>query len=285
MDMRVLVVDDEEAIRKGLTMLMDAESIDSSEADDRESAVALLAKTFYPVIIADLCLKTTADGLQLIDEIRQLSSRSRIVTISGHVTPELDEEVRRRGVSLVLHKPATSDEILSAIHELVLEIEREAAASPDADDATLYSKVKKVLYSIPRRKYGLSHDAAEDIVQQAWLLYLQKRAFVRDARTWLSGTAVNLSRQELDRFRRVSSEDPADVLESTPDPVQPNELDVIAVRQALQQLDPRSRELCEWIGLEGFSYDEVSNATAIPLGSIGPSYLRARKRLRSALLN
>jgi RNA polymerase sigma factor (sigma-70 family) len=279
-----LIVDDEVAIREGLAMLMEAESIDSTEAGDRDSAVELLAKTFFPVIIADLCLKTTADGLRLLDEIRRLSSRSRIVTISGYVTPELEEEVKRRGVSLVLHKPMTNDVIMAAIHDLVAEIEREAAASPEMDDAALYAKVQKVLYSIPRRKYGLSHDAAEDIVQQAWLLFLQKRAFVRDARTWLAGTAVNLSRQELQRFSRITDGDPAGVFDATPDE-RPNELDVIAVRQALKQLDPRSRELCEWIGLEGFSYDEVSNATAVPLGSVGPSYLRAKKRLRSVLMN
>ncbi len=284
MDVRVLIVDDEVAIREGLAMLMEAESIDSTEAGDRDSAVELLAKTFFPVIIADLCLKTTADGLRLLDEIRRLSSRSRIVTISGYVTPELEEEVKRRGVSLVLHKPMTNDVIMAAIHDLVAEIERESAASPEMDDAALYAKVQKVLYSIPRRKYGLSHDAAEDIVQQAWLLFLQKRAFVRDARTWLAGTAVNLSRQELQRFSRITDGDPAGVFDATPDE-RPNELDVIAVRQALKQLDPRSRELCQWIGLEGFSYDEVSNATALPLGSIGPSYLRAKKRLRSALMN
>ncbi len=284
MDVRVLIVDDEVAIREGLAMLMEAESIDSTEAGDRDSAVELLAKTFFPVIIADLCLKTTADGLRLLDEIRRLSSRSRIVTISGYVTPELEEEVKRRGVSLVLHKPMTNDVIMAAIHDLVAEIEREAAASPEMDDAALYAKVQKVLYSIPRRKYGLSHDAAEDIVQQAWLLFLQKRAFVRDARTWLAGTAVNLSRQELQRFSRITDGDPAGVFDATPDE-RPNELDVIAVRQALKQLDPRSRELCEWIGLEGFSYDEVSNATAVPLGSVGPSYLREKKRLRSVLMN
>jgi RNA polymerase sigma factor (sigma-70 family) len=146
-------------------------------------------------------------------------------------------------------------------------------------------KVRKVLYSIPRRKYGLSHDAAEDIVQQAWLLFLEKRTSVRDARTWMSGTAVNLCRQELQRSRRIADGDPTERFETLPTPGSADRTEMMAVRQALQQLDDRSRDLCEWIGLEGYSYDEVSNATGVPAGSIGPLYIRAKKKLREALSN
>lgn len=282
---QVLVVDDEQSIVEGLTMLLDAEAIESTGAGDRTSAVELLTSSFYPIIIADLCLKTTADGLELLNEIRRLSPRSRVVTISGYATPELEAEVIRRGASLVLHKPMTGDVILAAISELLAEIEREAAEQEEPDLDALYMKVKKVLYSIPRRKYGLSHDVAEDIVQQAWLLFLEKRADVRCARKWLSGTAVNLSRQEIDRLRRARDPDADEALDAVHDDRTSNYADVVAVRQALQRLDERSRDLCEWIGLEGYSYDEVSNATAVPIGSVGPLYIRAKQKLHSELIH
>jgi len=279
---RVLVVDDEAAIVEGLTMVLEAESIESASASDASSAVALIGETFYAVILADLCLKTTADGLRLLEEIRRLSPQSRVITLSGYVTPELHEEVTRRGVSVVLHKPMAASVIIAAIRDLLWEIEQEHAANPEDDLTTLYEKVRKVLYSIPRRKYGLSHEAAEDVAQQAWLLFLEKRMGVRDPRRWLSGTAVNLSRQELSRAGRTDGGDPDmtfDAIEGTA----PQHADVFAVRQALQRLDARSRDLCEWIGIEGFSYDEVSNATAMPLGSVGPMYMRAKTRLRETL--
>lgn len=283
MGTRVLIVDDEQAIVDGLMMIFEAESIESAGAGDRHAAAELVGEMFYPVILADLCLKTTEDGLQLLDDIKRLSPRSRVVTLSGHVTPELDAEVKRRGVSIVLQKPMTSEAILLVINDLLAEIEREAEADPGLDLDALYVKVKKVLYSIPRRKYGLSHDAAEDVVQQAWMLFLEKRTGVRDARTWLSGTAVNLSRQELQRSRRIADGDPAHTFEMMPAAGAPDRTDMMAVRQALQQLDGRSRDLCQWIGIEGYSYDEVSNATAMPAGSIGPLYIRAKKKLREAL--
>lgn len=283
MGTRVLLIDDEQAILEGLAMLLDIESIETASACDRSSATTLLAGGFYPVIFADLCLKTTDEGLQLLDDIKRLSPKSRIVTISGYVTPEMEVEVQRRGASIVLHKPMTADDILAAIGELLAEIEREAEAAPELDLTALYAKVQKVLYSIPRRKYGFSHDAAEDIVQQAWLLYLEKRTGVRDPRTWLAGTAVNLCRQELHRSRRIADGDPAVTFETMPDGGAHDPDEVMAVRQALQQLDERSRNLCQWIGLDGYSYDDVSRATALPPGSVGPLYMRAKKRLRAAL--
>jgi DNA-directed RNA polymerase specialized sigma24 family protein len=41
--------------------------------------------------------------------------------------------------------------------------------------------------------------------------------------------------------------------------------------------------LCELIGLEQCSYEEVSAAAGLPLGSIGPLYIRAKNKLRAAV--
>ena len=57
----------------------------------------------------------------------------------------------------------------------------------------------------------------------------------------------------------------------------------IIIDQALEKLDDRSRALCELIGLEQWSYDEVSAQLAIPAGSVGPLYMRAKTKLRAAL--
>ncbi|HYO79707.1 MAG TPA: sigma factor-like helix-turn-helix DNA-binding protein, partial [Thermoanaerobaculia bacterium] len=59
----------------------------------------------------------------------------------------------------------------------------------------------------------------------------------------------------------------------------------LTVHQALARLDDRSRTLCTMIGLEQRSYEEVSAATNVPLGSVGPLYLRAKARLRVAMSN
>ena len=145
MGARVLIVDDEQAIVEGLMLICEAESIESEGAEDRVSAAELVRGMFYPVIVADLCLRTTKDGLQLLDDIRRLSPRSRVVTLSGYVTPEMHEEVTRRGVSVVLHKTESTEVIINTILELLAEIVREADADPGLDLEALYLKVQKVL--------------------------------------------------------------------------------------------------------------------------------------------
>jgi DNA-directed RNA polymerase specialized sigma24 family protein len=58
---------------------------------------------------------------------------------------------------------------------------------------------------------------------------------------------------------------------------------ILSIQQALGRLDQRSRTLCMLIGLDGLSYTEVSAATGLAVGSIGPLYIRAKKKLREAL--
>lgn len=155
--------------------------------------------------------------------------------------------------------------------------------SVDVDE--LHLKLRNVLFSIPLRRYGMSNDEAEELVQEAWLLFLEKRREIRKPRPWLTGTLANLCKQEIQRNRR-SRETSFAIDEEGPEI--PDErpfinADVLAVREVLGRTDERTRELCTLIGMEGLSYDEVSSELEMPLGSVGPLYIRAKQRLRKQL--
>lgn len=281
MNGRVLVVDDEEAIVEGLKYLLDAEKIESSGAFDRLSAESLMEGTFFSVIVADLRLHTESEGLELLDGIRRISPRSRVVTLTGFITPELEEEVLRRGVAMVILKPAVGEEILAAIADLLAEVEKLAAGQETLDLEQLHLGLRRLLHSIPRRRYGLSADEAEDVVQQAWLLFLEKRNLVRAARPWLIGTVANLCKRQIGvskRRRETMVSD--DALADFPDTRSYSSLSEIALRQALAGLDQQSQTLCILIAVEGYAYDEVSALLGLPLGSIGPMYIRAKSKMR-----
>ncbi len=284
---RVLVVDDEEVIVEGLRALLGLEAFETEGALDRASATAKLSELYYPIIVADLCLRTREEGLLLLDEIQQVSPNSRVVTITGYATPEHEAEVMAHGASVMLSKGTDPAILLGAIVELLTELERGASEAEVLDLESLYTSVQKVLYSIPQRKFGFNRDQAEDVVQDAWMLFLEKRAYVRTARSWLAGTVSNLCLRQLDRLRRsrgLTSEDAE--LADIPDPksAESNQTRLI-VRQALSRIDARSRQLCHRIGIEGHSYEDVSTSMLLPLGSVGPLYIRAKKKLRKALGN
>lgn len=278
--MRVLVVDDDPCVVGGLLAYFELEDIDASAAYDRESAEAMIADEFFPVVLADLRLKSETDGLELLAAARRLSPRSRIATLTGYADAATEERLLALGASLVLRKPMPADEIVAVVRQLLAGVDRrlEPEATNDEIDA-LYPAVTRVLHGIAQRRYGLSPEDAEEIVQQTWCLFLERRAGVRLARPWLAATAVNLCRQRIQSHCRARSR----AAEMHEEPLLPWDDAPFIVREALGQLDPRSRMLCELIGLERLSYSEVSEQLGIPLGSVGPLYQRAKARLRDAV--
>lgn len=277
---RVLVVDDEPSIVAGIQEVLALHGIESEAAWDADTAEERIASEFFPVILADLRLRTEADGLRLIDSVRRLSAGSRLVTMTGHASAETEARVRERGASLVLRKPFAEDELLAVLREMVQTIATAEAAHAGDDDA-LYAATIDTLGKISRGRYGFTREDAEELVQETWLLFLEKRANVHAPRAWLSGTIANLCRREIGKrqLERARAAEMPDL------GFEPRHDDVLAVRSALERVDERSRELCTRIGMEEWSYAEVSAAAEIPIGSVGPLYLRAKERLRKAISN
>jgi RNA polymerase sigma factor (sigma-70 family) len=267
---------------EALTSMLEVENIDCDGTFDRTSAEAMMRDRFYPVILADLRLHTEEEGLQLLEEVHRISPGSRVISMTGYSTPKLEAEALQRGSTRILQKPMATTEILSAINDLLAEIERLAAAQADLNLEQLYVTVRKLLYSIPIRQYRLTADEAEDVVQEAWLLFLERRGWILNNSSWLAGTVRNLSRRQIDRACRTREkfcstdtlENEAHVNGGTPD-------DRIALHAALETLDATTRTLCILIAVEGYSYEEASLATGLPLGSIGPTYLRAKKKMQT----
>ncbi len=284
MDKRVLVVDDEVAITEGLTMLFECEQLESAAASDRASAVAMLDGTYFPVVLTDLCLHTREEGLALIEHVLRSSPRSKVIVVSAFANEETETTLLARGVSVVLQKPATGETILEAIYALLAELETEAPVDEPLDLETLYLTVHRRLYDIARGRFRLSHDRAEDVLHEAWLLFLQKRGYVRSVRPWLAGVVANLSRQQLERVTRRREVAPEAVaLETVVDFRRGDEAERMALEQALERIGARDGMLCRMIAIEGMSYVEVSEATGLPVGSIGPTFLRAKRKLRDLL--
>jgi RNA polymerase sigma factor (sigma-70 family) len=283
MNPKVLIVDDDAVIVDGLTSLLLLEDIASAGAFDRMSALAMIRGTFYPVIVADVRLHTEQQGLELLEDIRNVSPNSRVLSLTGYSTPELEHELRLRGSTATIAKPASGTEIIDAITTLLAEVERLAAIGDDAAVERLHGEVRKILYSIAKGRYRLDAAEAEDAVQDAWLLYLEKRSGVQNAAAWLAGTVANLCRRQIGssvrardtfiHFERIESV--ADTTTREPD-------GALALQQALRCLDPETRNVCELIAVQGHAYEEVSRLTGLPLGSVGPLYLRAKKKMRLA---
>lgn len=278
---KILIVDDEAPITDTLTELFRSKDYDAHGAYDRETAERVMASECFAVILADLRLQTEAEGVALLDAIRELNPDATVVTLTGHATPETEELVLSHGSSKVLRKPMAFEEILEAIELLLGDRIDDETADVDA----LYEETRKILHAIPMRRYGFSPEEADELVQEAWLLFLEKRREIRKVKPWLTGTIANLCKQEIERHRkaRERTREIESLVDEPADARGIPSAEVLAVRQILGRADDRTRQLCTLIGMEGLSYEEVSRELDMPMGSVGPLYIRAKKRLRRDL--
>lgn len=276
---KVLVVDDDEMVVAGLTEFLKLEQFDPSGAFDRASAEELIAGEFFPIVVADLRLRSEEEGLALLDAVARISPRTRVAAMTGYSTPEIERELLARGATMVLFKPFDPSKLAALLHEMLAVIEGDVAAVNDVE--TVYAESRRALESIARRRYLLDADDVEDVVQEAWLLFLERQRDVRNPKAWLAGTVANLCRDTIARRCRTRDRS-AELHEDIPAAAIGYD-DTFSVRRALEQVDPRSRQLCTLLGIERRSYVEVSESLQIPLGSVGPLYQRAKERMRRLL--
>jgi DNA-binding response OmpR family regulator len=118
---RLLIVDDEAAIRFALSEYFRGSGWAVDAAGDKGEAEALMASREYAVLIADLRLTGFhgVEGLDLIQRSRQLRPRTRVVILTGNGTPELEAEARRRGADAFLNKPLPLTQLEAVVRSLV----------------------------------------------------------------------------------------------------------------------------------------------------------------------
>lgn len=118
---RLLIVDDEAAIRFALAEYFRGIGWEVDAAAEKEEAEALLACMTYAVVIADLRLTGIhgVEGLDIVQWSRHLQPETRVVLLTGNGTPELEHEAKRRGADAFLHKPLPLPELEAVVDSLV----------------------------------------------------------------------------------------------------------------------------------------------------------------------
>ena len=139
------------------------------------------------------------------------------------------------------------------------------------------------------RGMRLSAADADDVAQTTWLRLLQNIDRLQDPgaiKAWLITTARREALRSLQGgTREFPTADP--ILEERADPMVVDEHVAQAergeaLRAALDDLPERARTLLEMlVDKPECSYDELSSALGIPVGSIGPTRGRSLQRLRA----
>ena len=119
--MRVLIVEDEPVIQKGLVKMVQRYPASFSgifTADDGETAYDTIKKLEPHLVLTDLRMKRM-DGLELCERIHREFSHVQVAVISGYNDFQYAQRAMAYGVKRYLLKPVTQQDIHDALTQLI----------------------------------------------------------------------------------------------------------------------------------------------------------------------
>ena len=109
--MKILVVDDERAIRNSLKEILGDEGHDVDVAEDGNTALGMVEKEKYDAIFCDIKMPNI-DGLEVLDKMIAEGIDSSIIMISGHGDIDTAVECMKKGAFDFIQKPLDLNRIL-----------------------------------------------------------------------------------------------------------------------------------------------------------------------------
>jgi two-component system nitrogen regulation response regulator NtrX len=125
----VLIVDDEEGIRGTLSGIFSDEGFEPVTAASGEDAIRVVREASPDIVLLDVWL-SGMDGIQTMEELREIDRELLIIMISGHANVELAVKATKIGAYDFLEKPLSMEKVLLTVNRALekrnLEIENKA---------------------------------------------------------------------------------------------------------------------------------------------------------------
>jgi len=111
---RVLVVDDEPAVREAVRAILEFLGYEASTAASGEQAIADMAKVRPELVLLDLMMPGMS-GLEALTHYRQHHRTVPVIVITGNTDPEIARQARAGGAVDVLGKPLNFTTLRSVV--------------------------------------------------------------------------------------------------------------------------------------------------------------------------
>jgi PAS domain S-box-containing protein len=125
---RILLVDDEAALRTALAKVLEQHDFDVTAVSSAPEALRALDAGAFDILVSDVVMPTMS-GVQLAAHVRADRPDLPIVLMSGY-SEELDGVGEHAPLTRLLRKPFTHQELLTAVDALVTESSLDPAARP-----------------------------------------------------------------------------------------------------------------------------------------------------------
>jgi two-component system nitrogen regulation response regulator NtrX len=115
---RVLVIDDEEAIRKSLRMVLEYEGYEFLEAASGPEGLETLRRENPDALLLDIKMPGM-DGMEVLQAARTRDAHTPILMISGHGDIPTAVDALRKGAYDFLEKPLETERVLAALRNAI----------------------------------------------------------------------------------------------------------------------------------------------------------------------
>jgi two-component system nitrogen regulation response regulator NtrX len=111
---RILVIDDEAAIRDSLRMILEYEGYECVLAPTAQDGINVIERDPPDLVFLDIKMPHM-DGLEALERIKVLHETIPVVMISGHATVSTAVEATKKGAFDFIEKPLASDRVLLTV--------------------------------------------------------------------------------------------------------------------------------------------------------------------------
>ena len=116
---RILIVDDDEIIRKSITTVLEEKGYLAETAENGQVAIRKSEKRVYNLALIDIRLPDM-DGVQLLTSLKETSPKMAKIIITGYPSLQNAVEAVNKGADGYIVKPIKMGELLAMIKEHLL---------------------------------------------------------------------------------------------------------------------------------------------------------------------
>jgi two-component system response regulator AtoC len=140
---RILIVDDDENIRKVLMAILEDKGYNMVAVGTAREAIKKTEKDCYNLALIDIRLPDM-EGIDLLTKIRETTPRMRKIIITGYPTLQNAVDAVNRGADAYIMKPFDVERVLSTISEQLRKQEQEKEYSQDKVAEFIQTRVREL---------------------------------------------------------------------------------------------------------------------------------------------
>jgi len=115
---KILVIDDEERIRRGCSKILRKENCLVDMAENGEIGLKMIAEKYYDIILIDLMMPGIS-GMEVLARVREQHLDMVVIVITGFATLEHSIEAMKKGAFDFIPKPFTPDQLRVVVSKAV----------------------------------------------------------------------------------------------------------------------------------------------------------------------